>query len=84
MTRDRAERQCREEARLADGIAGTVGVGVGSEGGRGRGSLTVTSDILNPRPEAEAFADCVARRLSGDTSRPSRAGLTIAVEGDFD
>jgi hypothetical protein len=33
MTRERAARLCADEARAADGISGSIGVGAGSEGG---------------------------------------------------
>ncbi len=76
MTEERAARLCAEEARQADGISGVVGVGVGSDGPGARGTVTITSDILNPRSESQALADCIARRMAGDPT-PTRVGITI-------
>ena len=77
-TRATAERLCAPEARLADGIAGSVGVGGGSGGPTAGGRLTITSDILNPRDERQALEDCVARRLAG-RPEPRGGGLTVGV-----
>ncbi|MFW5654337.1 MAG: hypothetical protein ACOCYW_01650 [Roseicyclus sp.] len=86
MTRASAERLCADEARLADGVAGSVGVGVSSDrGGMARGRLVVTSDVFDPRAEADALEACVARRMAGDRSpEPRRPGFTIALEGSLD
>jgi hypothetical protein len=86
MTRASAERLCADEARLADGIAGSVGVGVSSSrGGMAGGRLVLTSDVLNPRAEADVLEACVSRRMAGDRGpAPRRSGLTIALEGSLD
>lgn len=76
MTPERAERLCREEARTADGVAGTVGVGVGSRGARGKAGITITNRIFNPQSEAEFMAECIDLRLAGRPA-PTTAGITI-------
>ncbi|QXT40454.1 hypothetical protein [Gymnodinialimonas ceratoperidinii] len=77
-SRATAERLCAEEAALADGIAGNVGVAGGTSGAGARGSVTITSDILNPRSEADALRDCVARRMAGQPN-PRGGGLTLGL-----
>ena len=85
LTRASAERLCADEARLADGVAGNVGVGIGSGGGTASGRLVVTSDVLRPRSEADALDACVARRMGGDRAPgPRRPGLTIGFEGSVE
>ena len=78
MTPERAERICREDAGLADGFGGYAGVGVGSDGARGRGSITVTNAILNPQSEADFMRDCVSRLLTGQR-RPATVGISIGT-----
>lgn len=77
-TRATAERLCQSEARQADGISGSVGVGGGSGGPTAGGRVTITSDILNPRNEADALRDCIARRMAGQPN-PSNNGLTVGI-----
>lgn len=77
-SRATAERLCAEEAALADGVAGNIGIAGGSAGANARGSLTITSDILNPRAEADALRDCVARRMAGQPN-PRGGGLTVGL-----
>ncbi len=77
-TRATAERLCAPEARQADGISGRVGVGGGSDGPFAGGNVTITSDILNPRDEQEAFEACIERRLSGQPE-PRNSGLTVGI-----
>ena len=76
MSLERAETLCREEAGLADGVEGHVGIGVGSEGPAGKAGITVTNRILDPQTEAEFIADCVARRMAGEP-KPTTVGVTI-------
>ncbi len=76
MTPERAEMLCREEAGLADGVRGTVGVGVGTGGAKAKGSITVTNRVLNPQSEEEFLADCIDRRLAGRPA-PTTVGITI-------
>ncbi|MCG6904472.1 MAG: hypothetical protein LJE68_17520 [Rhodobacter sp.] len=78
LTRDRAERLCREESGLADGVQGSLGVGVGSRGAAGKVGITITDRVFNPQGEAEFMADCVARRMSGQP-RPTTAGITVGA-----
>jgi hypothetical protein len=83
MTRERAARLCADEARAADGISGSIGVGGGSEGPAAGGRLVITSAILNPRSEADALEACIERRMAGGGDAPPRSGLTIAIEGSL-
>jgi hypothetical protein len=78
MTPERAERICREDAGLADGFGGRVGVGVGSGGAKARGSITVTNAILNPQSEREFMRDCMTRVLNGER-RTSTVGISIGT-----
>lgn len=77
-TRATAERLCADEARQADGVSGSVGIGGGTGGPFAGGSVTITSDILNPRSEQEALASCVDRRLNNRPA-PRGGGLTIGI-----
>lgn len=77
-TRATAERLCVSEARQADGISGQVGIGGGSGGPTAGGRVTITSDILNPRNEQDAFRDCVIRRIGGQPN-PSGGGLRVGI-----
>lgn len=77
MTQARAERLCRDEARLADGVAGTVGVGIGSNGPVANADITITNRIFNPQSEADALEACVIRRMQG---RPAPStGPTVGI-----
>jgi hypothetical protein len=76
MTVERATDICRDEAGLADGIGGTVGIGIGSTGGTAEASLTLTNRLLNPQTEEEFMADCVARVMAGQPAPPT-IGITI-------
>ncbi|MBV0913013.1 hypothetical protein KTJ87_11545 [Rhodobacteraceae bacterium ASV31] len=78
MTLERAERLCREELPLADGFAGTVGVGVGNTGARARGGITVTNAVLNPQSPSEFMADCVARQMENRPA-PTTFGVTLGT-----
>lgn len=62
-TPEMAARQCRAEAPLADGIAGSIGVGASSGGPVGSGSLVVTNRVLDPQSEDDYIADCLDREL---------------------
>lgn len=77
-SRATAERLCVDEARQADGISGNIGVGGGNAGASAGGRVTITSDIFNPRSEADALRDCVARRMGGRPN-PRGGGLTIGI-----
>jgi hypothetical protein len=83
MTRDRAERLCADEARAADGISGTIGVGGGSAGPSAGGRLVINSAILDPQSEADALEACITRRMNGGGAAPPRSGLTLAIEGSL-
>jgi hypothetical protein len=78
MTLERAERICREDAGLADGFAGNVGVGIGTGGAKARGSITVTNKILNPQSEPDFMRECVMRVLNGER-RPATFGITVGA-----
>ena len=60
-----AARRCQANAPLADGIAGSVGVGVSNGGPVRTGSLTVTNRVFNPQSEEQFIADCIERALDG-------------------
>lgn len=80
-TRATAARLCADEARAADGVTGFVGAGGGSNGPTAAGRITITSDIRNPRSEADALEACIQRRLAGDNSPPRQATFSISVGG---
>ena len=80
MTEERATRLCLEEAGLADGVGGTLGVGVGSSGATAKAGITLTNRILDPQTREEFMADCVARRLAG---RPAPATVGITIGGSL-
>ena len=75
---ERAAQQCREEVGLADGVQGNIGVGVGTGGGKARGSITVTDKVFNPQSADEAFAACIDRKLNG-RPQPTTFGVTIGA-----
>ena len=77
-TRATAERLCQQEARDADGISGNIGIAGGTGGPSAGGRLTINSNILNPRSEADALRDCIARRMGGQP-HPRGGGLTVGV-----
>lgn len=77
-TRATAERLCTQEARDADGISGSVGIGGGTGGAAADGNLRITSDIFNPRNESDALRDCVDRRVGGQPN-PQRGGVTFVL-----
>jgi hypothetical protein len=83
MTRERAARLCADEARQADGISGSIGVGAGSEGAAAGGRLVITSAILDPQSEAEALERCIEARMAGTWRPPRQSGLTLAIEGSL-
>ena len=71
-----AERQCRQEAGLADGFGGRIGAGVSNDGPVASGSITITNRILNPTSPRDYLEQCIADRTAG-RSRPTTAGITI-------
>ena len=79
VTRERAERLCLEDAGLADGVRGTVGVGVGTGGAKAKGSITINNRVLNPQSEADFVSDCIARRMGGAPA-PLTYGITIGAK----
>ena len=76
MSQERAARICREEARLADGVATDVGIGAGSGGVVAEGAVTITSRIFDPQSELEAFEACMDRVLSGGRAS---VGTTVGI-----
>ncbi|WP_394197133.1 hypothetical protein [Litoreibacter albidus] len=73
---ERAAQQCREEVGLADGIQGNIGVGVGTGGGKARGSITITDKVFRPQSADDAFAECMDRKVTGKP-QPTTFGVTI-------
>lgn len=76
MTPERAERLCREEAGLADGVQGKIGVGVSNDGARAGGAIVLTDRVFNPQSQEEFLAECIDSRLAGER-RPTRFGISI-------
>lgn len=75
---ERAAQLCREQAGLGDGVRGNIGVGVGTGGGKVRGSITVTDKVFRPQDDQAAFEDCVARKIAGEAEPPT-IGITIGA-----
>jgi hypothetical protein len=67
---ERAEQMCLNDARLATGPRGTLGVGVSTDGPRATLDVTVSSDYLAGRDPAQVFAACVRRRSGQPPTRP--------------
>ena len=67
---ERAETMCLNDARLATGPRGTLGLGVGTDGPRAVLDVTVSSDYLAGRDPAQVFAACVLRRSGQMPTRP--------------
>ena len=59
-----AERRCEEEARLASGPRGSVGLGVGSGGVVSDIDITISTDVLRGADPLAVYDRCV-RNLSG-------------------
>ncbi|MGB3408904.1 MAG: hypothetical protein WBA67_15590 [Jannaschia sp.] len=76
MSAERAQELCSRELRQADGVSGSIGVGIGSGGARARGGITVTNRVLNPQTPEDFLADCIARRVAGKPA-PATFGLTV-------
>lgn len=76
MTPERAARECRAEAPLADGFAGRVGVGAGSRGASAKAGVTITNRVFSPQSRADFMANCIDRKLSG-APQPTTVGVTI-------
>ena len=72
---ERAERDCAIDARLSDGVAGEVRVGVGTGGPKAGVSLILTDDIFDPRTPEEFYAACVRKKSGRSPSRPLAAVL---------
>lgn len=71
ISRERAEAQCFEQARLAAAPRGSIAVGAASDGTtRGRFEVTVTSDYLMGRDPAAVYDGCVLRKSGQPPSRP--------------
>lgn len=75
-TPERALRQCRAEAPLADGISGSVGAGISNRGPVGDGSITITNRVFDPQSEDEYITDCIDRVLNG---RPPPTTYAISM-----
>ncbi|PPB82145.1 hypothetical protein LV82_00067 [Albidovulum inexpectatum] len=67
---ERAEQQCLERARLAAGPRGTIAVGVGSDGPASRVEIEMSTEWLQGRDPAEAYAACVYQKSGQPPRRP--------------
>jgi hypothetical protein len=81
MTRERAARLCQSEARQADGVSGDFSLGTGTTGSRAGASITLNSNLFNPRSEAEVLAECIDRRMAGRDAPPAPSGITLSFGG---
>ena len=79
VSMERAAQLCREEVGLADGVRGNIGVGVGTGGGKARGSITVTDKVFRPQSADEAFAACIDRKVNGKPP-PTTFGITVGAK----
>ena len=76
VTRERAEQLCRDEAGLADGVQGRVGIGIGTGGPRVGAGIIITDRVFGPQTEEEFLEECIERRMAGNPA-PTRTGITI-------
>lgn len=74
VSRETAEFQCRDQARLAEKPRGSVAVGAGSGGLRSRVAVEIGGDFIAGRDPAAVYAQCVARR-SGEMLARSYAAI---------
>ncbi|NBZ87661.1 hypothetical protein [Stagnihabitans tardus] len=65
-----AERQCLDEARLAQQPRGQIAFGAGSGGLGGAFDVTISSDYLLGRDPDAVYASCVQSRAGQGPSRP--------------
>lgn len=74
VTRVQAERECYEQARLAERPRGVVALGAGSGGHTwGGAGITISSDYLLGRDPEKVWQNCVHRRSGELPSRPYSA-----------
>lgn len=66
----RAFATCSERARLADGVAGTVGIGAGSGGLATDLNLTVTNNVFRPRDPQIVYEQCFFELTGAGPTRP--------------
>ena len=70
-TRAQAERNCFEQARLAERPRGEIALGASNRGGLwGGAGVTITSDYLLGRDPQQVWQNCVYRRSGEMPSRP--------------
>lgn len=73
-----AERECYQDARLAQQPRGTIGIGIGSGGRRAvGGSVEISSDFLLGRDPSQVYDHCVMNKSGQIPSRPF-SSLTAA------
>jgi len=73
---ERAGRPRTKRAGPAEGIEGTVQVGIGSEGPRGKASVALTERIFIPRAEEEFMRDFMAERALEGKPAPAMIGVS--------
>ncbi|MCC0063026.1 MAG: hypothetical protein H6895_02925 [Defluviimonas sp.] len=66
----RAETECFDQARLAAGPRGLVGVGVGSGGATTRVKVAVSTDWLQGKDPAALYDACVYRKSGQPPRQP--------------
>lgn len=67
---ERAADMCEERANAAVGPTGQVGVGVGSDGARGKLEIGITSDYIQGRDPYEVYESCVRQKTGQGPIRP--------------
>jgi len=70
VSRENAEAQCFERARLAQQPRGLIGVGTGTNGPSARVELTVTSDYVMGRDPSAVYDACVFQKSGEPPSQP--------------
>ncbi|NUB44382.1 hypothetical protein GEU84_008305 [Fertoebacter nigrum] len=70
VSRETAEAQCFERARLAQQPRGMIGIGGGTYGLGAKGEITITSDYLMGRDPAALYDSCVFQRSGEPPSQP--------------
>ncbi|MCX7888200.1 MAG: hypothetical protein N2422_00535 [Rhodobacteraceae bacterium] len=73
VTREQAERECLERARLAAGPRGTVAVGASNRGPYASADIHVSAEYIQGRDPSEVYASCVLARSGQPPAVPLHA-----------